>query len=156
MSIQWKKLVVCILLPLAVGGFSAFLTMGGMAAFDEQLNKPPLTPPGWVFFVVWTVLYILMGISSYIILTSEFDGRKRPALFVYLVQLIFNFLWPLVFFGTENYIAAFLVLIVLWILIYITFRMFYSMKKSAGYLIIPYLIWVAFAGYLNIGVFLLN
>lgn len=155
MSIQWKKLVVCILLPLAVGGFSAFLTMGGMAAF-EQLNKPPLTPPGLVFFVVWTVLYILMGISSYIILTSEFDGRKRSALFVYLVQLIFNFLWPLVFFGTENYIAAFLVLVVLWILIYITFRMFYSMKKSAGYLIIPYLIWVAFAGYLNIGVFLMN
>lgn len=155
MSVQWKKLLICILIPLAVGGISAYLTHDGRAAF-EQMNKPPLTPDGWVFFVVWTILYILMGIASYLILTSGFEARMRPALFVYSVQLVFNFFWSLIFFGAENYIFAFVWLVLLWLLVFLTFRMFYAIRKNAGYLLLPYLFWVAFAGYLNLGVFLLN
>ena len=105
MKIQWKKLIVCLAVPLAVGGLSALLTRGSMETF-EAIAKPPLAPPGWLFPVVWTVLYVLMGIASYLVLTS---GKPNGlALFVYGVQLLLNFFWPLFFFNMHAYLFSFI------------------------------------------------
>ena len=155
MKVNVKKLILCLAIPLAVGGLSALLS-GGMADYQE-LNQPPLSPPGWVFPVVWTALYLLMGYASYRVLTSGADPQQiRRALVFYGLQLLFNFLWPLVFFRWEAYLAAFAVLLVLWILIAATMWKFNNIDERAGDLLLPYLIWVTFAGYLNLGVYLLN
>ena len=105
MKIQWKKLIICILIPLAVGGASAFLTRDGIQVF-EWINKPPLSPPAWLFPVAWTILYVLMGISSYLVLVNE--KTRGPALTVYGIQLFFNFVWPIIFFNMEAYLLAFI------------------------------------------------
>ena len=105
LKIQWKKLILCIAIPLAVGGVSALLTRGGMETF-QALNKPPLAPPAWLFPVAWTVLYILMGIASYLVFTS--GKPNKLALALYGVQLIFNFFWPIIFFGLERYLFSFI------------------------------------------------
>lgn len=153
MKIQWRKLIGCLAIPLAAGGLSALLTRGSMESF-EALNKPPLSPPGWLFPVVWTVLFVLMGIASYLAAVS--GGPNRTALAVYGVQLLFNFVWPLLFFRLAQYLPAFIWLVILWVLILVTAVLFYRISKPAGYLMLPYLAWVAFAGYLNLAIFLLN
>lgn len=155
MKIQWKRLIFCILIPLAVGGASAFLTRGSMSAFDS-VAKPPLSPPAWLFPVAWTILYVLMGVASYLVLTSGMPARSRTALRVYGVQLFFNFFWSIIFFNLENYLLAFVWLVTLWALILLCTVLFYGIDKRAGYLMIPYLLWVTFAGYLNFGIYLLN
>lgn len=155
LKIQWRKLIICILIPLAVGGIAAFLTRDSMQTFDT-LNKPPLSPPAWLFPVVWTILYTLMGIASYIVLTSGKTYRARSALTVYGIQLAFNFLWSIIFFNLNAYVFAFVWLVLLWILILITTVLFYRICKTAGYLLIPYILWVTFAGYLNFAIAMLN
>ncbi len=153
LKIQWKKLLACLAIPLAVGGLSALLTRNSMETF-KALNKPPLSPPGWLFPVVWTILFVLMGIASYLVLVS--GKPNRTALTVYGVQLVFNFVWSLIFFNMEQYLFAFVWLVLLWLLILITTVLFYRISKPAGYLMLPYLAWVTFAGYLNLGIYLLN
>ena len=156
MVIHLRKLVVCIALPLIVGWISSLITQGSMEVF-ETINKPYLSPPGWVFPVVWTILYILMGIASYIVLTSGQSQYKiKMALAVYLIQLAFNFVWPIIFFNAQKYLLAFVWLIVLWVLILITTDLFGNISKTAGKLMIPYLLWVTFAGYLNYSIYMLN
>lgn len=155
MKVNWKKRLICWAIPLAVGGLAALLS-GGMGSY-KVMNQPPLSPPGWVFPVVWTVLYLLMGEASYRVLESGGEEAQiKRALTAYGVQLALNFVWPLVFFGGQMYLAAFLILIVLWIAIFVTMRLFGKLDEKAGDLLIPYLLWVTFAGYLNLGVFLLN
>lgn len=150
-----KKLLLSLAIPLAVGGLATLLS-GGMADY-RQLNQPPLAPPGWVFPLVWTVLYLLMGYASYRVQVSGKDAAAiRRALRVYAAQLLLNFLWPVLFFGLEWRLAAFILLIGLWILIYATMRLFAALDERAGDLLIPYILWVTFAGYLNLGVYLLN
>ena len=153
LKIQWKKLLACLAIPLAVGGLSALLTRSSMESF-EAINKPPLSPPGWLFPVVWTILFILMGIASYLVVVS--GKSSRTALTVYGVQLFFNFLWSFLFFNLSQYLFAFVWLVILWILILITMVLFYRISKPAGYLMLPYLLWVTFAGYLNFAIYLLN
>lgn len=153
MKIQWKKLILCIAIPLAVGGLAGFLTRNGMETF-QSLNKPALSPPGWLFPVVWTILYILMGIASYLILTSE--KTNQSALVFYGIQLIFNFFWSIIFFNFEAYLFSFIWLVILWILILATMILFFRISEPAGYLLLPYLLWVTFAGYLNFYIYLLN
>lgn len=153
MKIQWKKLILCIAIPLAVGGLSALLTRGSMETF-QSLNKPTLSPPGWLFPIVWTILYILMGIASYLVLTSE--KTNHSALTVYGIQLVFNFFWSIIFFNLEAYLFSFIWLVILWILIFITMILFFGISEPAGYLLLPYLLWVTFAGYLNFYIYLLN
>ena len=153
MKIQWKNLITCLAIPLAVGGLSALLTRNNMEAF-ESISKPVLAPPGWLFPVVWTILYILMGIASYLVLTS---GKPNDtALTVYGIQLAFNFFWSIIFFNLELYLFAFIWLVLLWLLILKTANLFYQISKPAGYLMLPYLLWVTFAGYLNFSIYLLN
>ena len=156
MKIQWKTLLICVAIPLAVGGLAGLLSRGGMEVF-ASLEKPPLSPPGWLFPVVWTVLYVLMGIASYLVFTSGADRKTvGSALRVYGVQLVVNFLWPIFFFNLGWYLFSFIWLLLLLLLILITFARFWKISIPAACLLIPYLIWVVFAGYLNLGVALLN
>lgn len=155
MKIQWKKLLLCLGIPLAVGGLSALLS-GGMDSY-QNLNQPPLAPPGWVFPVVWTVLYLLMGYASYRVLTSGTDPQQiRKALVLYGIQLLLNFLWSPVFFGLQWRLLAFFILVAMWVFIYLTIRAFSKIDETAGDLLLPYILWVTFAGYLNLGVYVLN
>ena len=153
LKVQWKKLVVCLLLPLAVGGLAAFLTRNSMDLF-AMVKKPPLSPPGWLFPVVWTILYLLMGFASYLVLVAEKPGRT--AWKFYLAQLAFNFVWPILFFHLQMYLLSFVWLLLLWMLILVTILWFTRSSRLAGYLLIPYLLWVTFAGYLNLGIYILN
>ena len=156
MKIDKKRLIICLAIPLVVGGAAGLLTMNSMEAF-EALNQPPLSPPGWLFPVVWTVLYVLMGIASYLVSVSDAPHEEKArALWTYGIQLAFNFLWPIAFFNLKWYLFAFLWLVILWVLILITALRFGRIRKPAGYLLVPYLLWVAFAGYLNLGIYLLN
>ena len=155
MKTNWKKLLLCLAIPLAVGGLAALLS-GGMENY-KVMNQPPLSPPGWVFPIVWSILYLLMGYASYRVLSANADKSDiKRALTFYGIQLVLNFLWPLIFFGLEWYWAAFILLILLWFFIYLTMRMFCTIDDTAENLLIPYLLWVTFAGYLNLGVALLN
>ncbi len=152
---NFKKRLLCWAIPLAVGGLATLLS-GGMGSY-RVMNQPPLSPPGWVFPIVWTILYLLMGEASYRILVSGAEpAQVKRALTAYGVQLFLNFLWPLVFFGAQMYLTAFILLIALWVAIFLTMRWFSQIDEKAGDLLLPYLLWVTFAGYLNLGVFLLN
>ena len=155
MTIQWKKLLLCLAIPLAVGGLSALLS-GNMDHF-ETLEQPPLSPPGWLFPVVWTVLFLMMGLASYLVAVSDAPPEeKRRALRVYGLQLFFNFLWSILFFRFEEYLFAFIWLVILWGLIAVTLLRFIRIRPAAGWLLAPYLAWVTFAGYLNFGIYMLN
>ena len=155
MKVNIKKLLLSLALPLAVGGLSA-LVSGGMGNY-KGINQPPLSPPGWVFPIVWTILYLLMGYAAYRVSASGADPEAiQKALRVYWAQLVLNFVWSPVFFGLQWYLIAFIILVAMWVLIYVTMIRFSKLDKLAGDLMIPYLLWVTFAGYLNFGVFLLN
>lgn len=153
MKIEWKNLITCIAIPLAVGALSSLLTKNSMENF-AMLQKPAFAPPGFLFPVVWTILYVLMGIASYLVLMSR--KTTGNALLVYGIQLVFNFFWSILFFNLGLCMFAFLWLALLWLLILLTTILFYQILKPAGYLMIPYLLWVTFAGYLNLGICLLN
>ena len=139
---------------LGVGGLSALLSRGGMEAF-AHLKKPSFSPPGWVFPVVWTILYILMGTAAWMIGKSE-DADAAPALRLYRIQLIVNALWPLLFFRLSLRLLALLWLLLLIALIVLTIRRFYAIRPTAAFLLLPYLAWCLFAAYLNLGFYLLN
>ena len=153
-NIKWKSLLVNIAIPLLVGGISSLITMDGFRQYKE-INQPPLSPPSAVFPVVWTILYILMGISSYLVYEKK-DADNKNALTLYAIQLAVNFIWPIFFFGFNAYLFSFIILIVLWIFVLLTIISFYKINKTAALLMIPYLIWLTFAGYLNLGVYILN
>ncbi len=153
MKIQWKNLITCLAIPLGVGSLAALLTRNSMETFNS-ITKPDLAPPGWLFPVVWTILYILMGIASYLVLTSGKPNDK--ALTTYGIQLVFNFFWSIIFFNLQLYLFAFIWLVLLWLLILKTTLLFHQISKPAGYLMVPYLQWVTFAGYLDFSIYLLN
>ena len=155
MKNRWRSLAVCLLIPLLTGALSALLTAKGMRGFGA-LAQPPLSPPAWLFPVVWTFLYVLMGLASWMVfLRREMPGAKG-ALVWYAAQLAFNFLWTIFFFGAYLFLLAFFWLLALLLLIAVTAVRFGTVRRAAGLLLVPYLLWVCFAGYLNLGVFLLN
>lgn len=156
MKINKKLLAICIAIPLLVGAVAGLLTSNAMRDF-QVLNRPPLSPPGWLFPVVWTILYTLMGISSYLIKTSDADPKEiSDALNIYYYQLVVNFLWSIFFFNFQWYLFSFVWLVLLWALIVLMIKRFDGISKTAAYLNLPYLIWVTFAGYLNFGIWWLN
>ena len=151
-----KTLLLCLALPLAVGLLASLLTLGGMRDYGEML-KPPLSPPGWVFPAVWTLLYLLMGLASWLITGAAVtEDMKQMALSLYAVSLAANFLWPLVFFGLGRYWLALCWLAVLLILVVLTWRQFRRLDRRAGALLVPYILWLCFAAYLNLGAAILN
>ena len=149
-------LIVCIVIPLLIGGLAALLSGSGMEVF-EMVNKPPLSPPAWVFPVAWTILYTLMGISSYLILVEDVpQEQKEDAIRIYGLQLLVNFLWPTFFFNYQWYLFSFFWLVLLWLLVLLMIWKFKDISRVAALLNIPYLIWLTFAGYLNFSIWLLN
>ena len=156
MKINWKKLLSSIAIPLLVGALAGLFTRNAMMNF-ELLEKPPLSPPGWLFPVVWTILYTLMGISAYLIKMADApEEEKSDALSTYFYQLVVNFLWSIFFFNFEWYLFSFIWIILLWILILQMIKRFNGISKTAAYLNIPYLLWVTFAAYLNFAIWWLN
>ena len=156
MNKNLKSLIASILLPLAIGTTAALFTNSAMQDY-AVLNQPILAPPGWLFPVVWTILYILMGISAYLIKTSDSNPKDiADALTLYYYQLIVNFLWPIFFFDFQWYFFSFIWLLLLWVLIILMIRSFDRISKTAAYLNLPYLLWVTFATYLNFAVWWLN
>jgi len=148
---------IAIALPLAVGGIAAALTAGNMDLY-AQIQSPPLAPPAILFPIVWTVLYVLMGISSALVWQNR---QKDPesavtGLAYYAISLIFNFGWSLIFFNARRFGAAFLWLLILWVLILQTIRYYRKVSPLAAKLQIPYILWVSFAGYLNLAIWWLN
>ncbi len=152
--VKIKPLVISLAISLGVGGLSALLTKDAMKEF-ATLEQPPLSPPGWVFPVVWTVLFILMGVAAYLVWIENSPDRNGT-LWLYGVQLAFNFLWTIIFFNTERRGFALIWLVILWFLILATILRFRKESKTAWKLLIPYILWVTFAGYLNAGVWYLN
>ncbi len=152
-----KKLLpvaISVAIALGVGGLSALLTKQSMPIYSS-INRPVLSPPPWVFPIVWTVLFVMMGIAAALVWCS--NGRKfDTALLFYTVQLAVNFFWTIIFFNFQAYFAAFIWLLFLILLIIITAVLFYRQTKPAGWLFLPYFAWVCFAGYLNFGVWILN
>ncbi len=154
--IKWKQLLICVALPLAVGALAGLLSRRGMEDY-QKLYKPLLAPPSWVFPVVWTILYVLMGVASYLVYTSAASPERiRRAMSAYALQLAANFIWPLIFFALGATLAAFIWLIVLFALALACALRFGYIDARAGRLFAPYLVWLFFAAYLNLGVYLLN
>ena len=152
-------LIIAIIIPLVVGGMSSFLTKDAMMIFDS-VKKPPLSPPGILFPIVWTILYVMMGVSSYLIYKEKDNvnvkGLVKSTLIIYGVQLFFNFFWSIIFFKFAMYKFAFMWLIILWVLVLLYIIKSYKVNRIASYLMIPYIVWMTFAGYLNIMIAILN
>ena len=154
MKIKDKSaLIIAILIPITVGVLSALFSRN--MSLYSKINKPPLSPPGFIFPIVWIILYFLMGISSYLIYESN-SPEKRKALKTYALQLFFNFWWSIIFFRFSLYLFAFLWLLVLIVLISVMIYQFYQINRLSSYLQCPYLLWCLFAAYLNFMIYRLN
>ena len=149
---KFKIYLTSILVPVLIGGVVGFLISGSIDY--NSLNRPPLSPPSLSFPIVWTILYILMGISYGMLKSNNLLDSKISS--IYYLQLFFNALWPIAFFLLKWRLFAFIWIIILAILIIIMIARFYEKHKTAGLLQIPYLIWTLFATYLNFGVYWLN
>ena len=153
---KWKRYGTGILLVEGVGLLSAFLSRGGTEKFQMTAIQPPLSPPGWVFPVVWTILYGLMGISAVRISLAPASEERSRGLNLFVIQLILNFFWSLIFFNAQAYGLAFVWILVLWVVVLAMILEFRKVDGGAAWLQIPYLIWLTFAAYLALGVWVLN
>ncbi len=156
MKKKWKVYAVWILITEAVGALSGWLSREGMMLYAEGITQPPLAPPGWVFPVVWTLLYALMGIGAARVWLAEDSPHRIRGLNLFVAQLIVNFFWSLIFFNLQAFGFAFIWLLLLWVLVVWTIFVFYKVDPLAAWLQVPYLIWLTFAAYLSGAVWLLN
>ena len=139
-----------------LGPAHRWLTRGGAEVYRTQVEQPPLSPPSVVFPMVWTVLFALMGVGMALVQGTPPSAARALSLRIFLVQLAFNFCWSIIFFNFQSYGVAFVWLLVLWVLILWMIHSFRKLDTAAAWLQLPYLLWVGFAGYLNLGVWLLN
>ena len=152
-NINIKKLLFYVGITLLIGSLPSFFIKIGETY--KSFNKPPLSPPGIVFPIVWTILFILMGISIYRVMMTN-SNKKSEARLIYFIQLILNALWTPIFFGLKQYFLAFLWVLMLIVLVITMILIFFKIDKISAYLNIPYLVWLFFASYLSFGVFILN
>jgi len=151
------KLILSIIACLCAGAIGSIFTTPAIPTWYAALEKPPFTPPNWLFAPAWTTLYLLMGISAFLIWRRGMDNRRvKIALVIFLVQLVLNALWSVVFFGFESPLLGVVVIVILWIGILFTILRFFRLSTSAGWLLLPYIGWVTFAAILNIYIFILN
>lgn len=150
------RLFGCILLPLSIGAISGIATSSGIDNWFMELNKPFFNPPNYVFGPVWTLLYLLMGISFFLILESPPGDMKRKAIMLFSIQLVLNFLWSFLFFKFHLLGLALVEIVLIWISILAMIISFYKINRSAAWLQIPYLLWVSFASVLNGAIWWLN
>jgi translocator protein len=153
---QIIKLVVSLALPLAVGATAGIFTVKAIPGWYASLNSPSFNPPNWLFGPVWTTLYILLGISLFLIWKLDPGKERDRAIFVFLLQLLLNFGWSFFFFYFKMIGLALIEIVVLWIAIAIMINLFYKIKPIAAYINIPYFLWVTFATILNAGYYFLN
>lgn len=153
---QWKPIILSILVAEAVGALSGFLTREGMKLFTDAVAQPPLSPPPLLFPIVWTILYALMGYGSARIWLSTPSPDRSRALNLYAIQLVVNFFWSLIFFNAQAFGLAFFWLLLLWVLVLLMILAFDKVDPLSAKLQVPYLIWLTFAAYLNLGVWYLN
>lgn len=153
---KWKNYVFWIAVTEAVGLVAGLLTREATQIYKTSVIKPVLSPPAILFPIVWTVLYALMGVSAARISLLPKAKRTKEALYIYCTQLFFNFFWSIIFFNLQAFSFAFFWLVILWALILVMILKFRKLDMLSGNLQIPYLVWVSFAGYLNLGVWLLN
>lgn len=154
-KINWIMLILFVVFTELVGYLSSILA-GNIPETYAELIKPPLAPPSGVFGIVWIVLYALMGIAAYLIYRSEEGLIRKQSLVLFGIQLCLNFIWTIVFFGFNMYWAAVIVIILLDLAVLFTIMSFLRVNKTAGWLLVPYFIWILFATYLNIGIAILN
>jgi len=154
--VQIARLLTALALPLAVGGIAGMFTAKAIPGWYAALNQPSFSPPNWIFGPVWTLLYILMGVSFYLIWNLEPGKLRRQAITVFLVQLLFNFGWSFCFFYFKRIGIALVDIVLLWSTIVLMLIHFYRLKPTAAYINIPYLLWVTFATVLNAAYFILN
>ena len=156
-KIKYWKLVISILIPLIASAIGSFFTSTSVSTWYIGLNKPVFNPPNWIFGPVWTTLYILMGISLYLVWNKGIKTKKaKAAVTIFSIQLALNILWSVIFFGLKSPLFAFIEIIFLWSAILMTIIYFYRISKPASYLLIPYILWVSFAAVLNFYLFILN
>ena len=150
-------LAVAVIVPLLVGGIGGIAPASSVGTWYQALQRPAWTPPSWVFGPAWTVLYVLMGVASWLVWRAGWGAPGvRAALGLYGAQLVLNFLWSLVFFGLRRPDWALVDILALWVLILLTLVRFRRINAIAGLLLVPYLLWVTYATMLNAGVWWLN
>lgn len=147
--------IIFIVSALIIGGLSGFLSRDGMKEY-ANLSRPPLAPPGIVFPIVWSILFILMGIGAAMVYNNSDGPERKTAIGFYTAQLIVNFFWSIIFFSAGQRLFAFIWIMLLLVLVLIMYISFYRVKPAAAYLQIPYILWLCFAAYLNFGVWYLN
>lgn len=156
---DWKKFLLSLTLVFFVAWAGSTVTMPSISTWYAQLNKPWFSPPNWVFGPVWTILYLAMAISYYLVwnkLTNKNTLRIKEALRIFQWQLLVNFLWSYAFFGLQQIALAFAVIVVLWVLIWQTIQRFKKFDQLASWLLYPYIAWVSFASLLNVAIAVLN
>lgn len=153
-KINYPKLLGCIFVCFLAGVIGSLFTFSAIPGWYSGLNKPFFNPPNWVFAPVWNFLYLLMGISLYIIV--GISKVKKEVLYVFFIQLILNTLWSIIFFGFKNIFLAYVEIIILWIFIILSILKFKKYSKIASFLLYPYFIWVTYASFLNLAIFILN
>ncbi|RAJ82293.1 tryptophan-rich sensory protein [Chitinophaga dinghuensis] len=153
---NWLIAACCIALPMATGAIAAYVTIQNVQFWYPVLRKPIFTPPNAVFAPVWTILYVLMGISLYLVLREPPSPKRRLALVLFGIQLFFNFWWSILFFRFHSIGIALLDIILLWLFIILMIRQFYRLSNKAANLQWPYLAWVSFASVLNFSIWYLN
>ena len=155
---NWLKLIIALALPQLAGLGGLLFTDTGESSWYQGLTKPSWNPPGWVFGPVWTTLYILMGIAFYLVWKSETTSRetKKAAIAFWIIQLVLNFFWTIIFFGAQSPFYAFIEIVVLWLSILVTIILFARINKLAAWLMVPYILWVSFASVLTYTIYQLN
>ena len=154
---NWLKFIISIVLVWVVGVSGSLFTASSVNSWFPSLVKPSFNPPSWVFGPVWTILYIMIGISLYLVwITKANKILKKKSYWIFGIQLVLNAMWSIAFFGLQNPGLAFIVIVLLWISIILTMVEFYKIRKSAGYLLVPYFLWVSFASVLNFAIWILN
>jgi tryptophan-rich sensory protein len=157
MNIKVSKLIISILICQLAGILGSFFTAPAITTWYATINKPAFNPPNWIFAPVWTLLFLLMGISLYLIWEKGLENEKvKKAIFYFAIQLLLNIGWSFLFFGLRSPLAGFLEIIILWLAILMTIIKFYRISKPAGLLLLPYILWVSFAAFLNFSVWQLN
>ena len=154
---SFLKLIIAIVVCELAGGIGSLFTISAISTWYTTLAKPSLNPPGWIFGPVWTTLYLLMGIAAFLVWNKGWDRKDvRKALGVFLLQLVLNAAWSIIFFGLHSPLWAFVDLVAMWLAIVWTITLFYKISKPAMWLLLPYILWVSFAGYLNYSIWILN
>ncbi|MDX9913303.1 MAG: TspO/MBR family protein [Candidatus Moranbacteria bacterium] len=150
------KLIIALLIPQLAGGLGSLFTASSVKGWYTTIQKAPLNPPGWIFGPVWTTLFLMMGYALYIVWISEDKAKKTLAYVAFTIQLTLNVFWSVVFFGLKNPGLAFAEILILWLAIIFNIFIFYRISRTSAWLLVPYLLWVTFAAYLNYSIWILN